>query len=178
MKITPYYFQKTSYVGVQWTLDETTSLSLSLSCAWYTQLCNSYRIVIYRVLNVFLITILTVFQCITLMDFFSDYYRLKIFVPITILAFAVFGPSELDQWHIRKHESSPQWHRQTFNIQYTEWVKEVNKFLGFALHSNCRGVIRISFAPCSVQVYSPLSHGLHHHILDMLRVDAGVWNYC
>jgi hypothetical protein len=67
-------------------------LSLSLSCAWYTQLCNSYRIVIYRVLNVFLITILTVFQCITLMDFFSDYYRLKIFVPITILAFAVLVP--------------------------------------------------------------------------------------
>jgi hypothetical protein len=92
--------------------------------------------------------------------------------------FCCFGPSELDQWHIRKHESSPQWHRQTFNIQYTEWVKEVNKFLGFALHSNCRGVIRISFAPCSVQVYSPLSHGLRHHILDMLRVDAGVWNYC
>jgi hypothetical protein len=44
------------------------------------------------VLNVFLITILTVFQCIVLMDFFSDYYRLKIFVPITILAFAVLVP--------------------------------------------------------------------------------------
>jgi hypothetical protein len=69
-------------------------ISLSLSCARMVQTvvqliqgCN-----LLCVLNVFLITILTVFQCIVLMDFFSDYYRLKIFVPITILAFAVLVP--------------------------------------------------------------------------------------
>jgi hypothetical protein len=44
------------------------------------------------VLNVLLITILPVFQCLHINGMFSDYCRLKIFVPITFLAFAVLVP--------------------------------------------------------------------------------------
>ena len=129
------------------------------------------------------ITIVPVFRCLCANRIFTNHCRLKIFVPITVLAFVVLVPVN---WTNDTLEGM------TLVHSYIDKLSISNIPTGSKRWATDHTLL-IFFRHCTylqrqrpgrkfdifmfVQVYSSLGHGLCNHILDLLCVAAGVSNY-